>query len=165
MYLSTYVATYYIVSHIAMLYTYCYLHVYYCIIMQFLPRTDVTSDCPLDVCIKCFVYCHSTNKDVQELARKASEAPGGNKKGKCCICHSPLAVGPVCQDSEEEGEAKWPSLLDTFPVGPAEASLAESELGRKLLQQWPSTSQQVQVRWRPLLVQYTSRVCCETSTV
>ena len=112
---------------------------------------DVTSDCPVDVCIKCFVYCHTMNKDVKELARQASEAPGAGKKGQCCICHCPLAVGPVCADDigEREGEGpQWPSLKDTFPVGPAEAVLSESELGRKLLKQWPSKSHHTEVSWR-----------------
>lgn len=116
----------------------CIIHIASCV--------DVTSDCPVDVCIKCFTYCHTMNKDVKELARQASEAPGGSKKGQCCICHSPLTVGPVYVDSEGGGgNAQWPSLLDTFPVEPAEATLSKSELGRKLLRQWPNTSQQSQV--------------------
>ena len=109
----------------------------------------------MDVCIKCFVYCHTMNKDVKELARQASEAPGGSKKGQCLICHSLLAVGPVYVEGEGQGEgsnAQWPSLEDTFPVEQAEASLSESELGRKLLQQWPRASQQTQVSWRKCII-------------
>ena len=88
------------------------------------------------MCLNCFTYCKGTGADISQVSSRAAN----KKEGRCCLCSKVMVRGVGDDDGEQ------PNLTDVLKIEELESKLSDSDLGKRLLEQWQLTQVCVCVR-------------------